>query len=83
MYKGKLFEEGQEVQIVSIKELVRLRIEDDMDIVLLMFQYGGYKAKIARVVPEEEWTCEDMPEYQLDADNQRWTWYHNLLKPIE
>lgn len=83
MYKEKLFEEGQEIQIVSIKELVRLRIEDDTDIVPLMFQYGGYKTKIARVVPQEQWTCEDVPEYELDADNRCWTWYHNLLKPIE
>lgn len=83
MYKGKLFEEGQEVQIVSIKELVRLKNEEDVDIVFLMFQYGGYKAKIARVVPKEEWEHPDIPEYILDVDSGVWIWYNETLKPIE
>lgn len=78
-----MFKEGQEVRIVPIKELVRLKIYDDVDIVIPMFNYGGYKAKITRVIPQEEWICEDMPEYELDADNRCWIWYENLLEPIE
>lgn len=77
------FEEGQEVRIVPIKELVRLKIGDGIDIVPPMFKYGGYKAKITTVIPQEQWTCEDIPEYELDADNRWWIWYENLLEPIE
>ena len=81
MYKGKLFKEGQEVRIVPVEELVRLR--DDVDIVCEMFQYGGYKTKIARVVPEKEWWHPDIPEYELEVDNKFWIWYNEILEPIE
>ena len=83
MYKGKLFEEGQEVRILPIKELLRLKIDNDADIVLSMLKYGGYKAKITMVIPQEQWLCENMPEYELNIDNQSWVWYENLLEPIE
>lgn len=78
-----MFKEGQEVQIVAVEELVRLKNKEDIDIVFLMFQYGGYKTKIARVLPKEEWAHSDIPEYILDVDSGVWIWYDETLKLIE
>lgn len=84
MYKGKLFEEGQKVKILPKEELNAMFFQGVSDIVVTMIQYGGCETTIREVIPQEHWTCEDMPEYYIEADTgDPWVWYHNLLKPIE
>lgn len=83
MYKGKLFEAGQKVKIIPSVELEHLFYFGVSDIVVTMLQYGGRETKIRKVIPQEQWTYEDLPEYYIEADTGAWVWHENLLEPIE
>lgn len=84
MYKGKLFKEGQKVKILPSIILEHMMYCGISDVVVNMIPYGGFETKIREVIPQEQWTCEDMPEYLLEVDkDDPWVWYNNLLEPIE
>lgn len=84
MYKGKLFEEGQKVKILPSIILEHMMYCGISDIVVTMIPYGGFETKIRKVIPQEQWTDKNVPEYFIEADTgDPWVWYHNLLEPID
>lgn len=76
------YEVNDHVRIKSSKELTRLR-ELGHDITDEMIEFGGKIVTILYVVPNYLWITSAIPEYRVDIDEQYWTWYDNLLEPIE
>lgn len=80
------FTVGQRVRILPKEELVELE-RNGADITGEMFEYGGKEATIIEVSNYYRWLFKDLPEYRLNIDKEDeqgpWTWYENLLEPIE
>lgn len=47
-----------------------------------MIEAGGKIVTILYVVPKYLWLTPTMPEYKVEEEPY-WTWYENLLEPIE
>lgn len=78
------FTVGQKVRILPKEQLVELE-HNGADITEEMFEYGGKEATIIEVSNCYRWLFKDLPEYRLDIDKDEgpWTWYENLLEPID
>lgn len=75
------YEVNDQVRIKSSKELIRLR-ELGHDITDEMIEAGGKIVTILYVVPSYLWIKPAIPEYRVEEEPE-WTWYENLLEPIE
>jgi hypothetical protein len=75
------FKVGQKVRIVSKEQLVELE-HNGADIIDEMIEAGGKIVTILYVVPKYLWLTPTMPEYKVEEEPV-WTWYENLLEPIE
>lgn len=76
-----MFKEGDQVRIKSSKELKELR-DKGADVTEEMIECGGKIVIIWYVVPKSLWINPSMPEYKVRG-GLGWTWYENLLTPIE
>lgn len=74
------FKVGQRVRILPKEQLVELE-HNGADIIDEMIEAGGKIVTILYVVPKYLWVTPTMPEYKVDES--LWTWYENLLEPIE
>ena len=74
------FRVGQRVRIISKEQLVELEHNGE-DITDEMIEVGGKIVTILYVVPRYLWLTPTMPEYRVEESE--WTWYENLLEPIE
>lgn len=74
------FTVGQKVRIVPKEQLVELEHNGE-DIIDEMIEAGGKIVTILYVVPKYLWLTPTMPEYKVEESY--WTWYENLLEPIE
>lgn len=75
------YEVNDQVRIKSSKELIRLR-ELGHDITDEMIEAGGKIVTILYVVPSYLWIKPAILEYRVEEEPE-WTWYENLLEPIE
>lgn len=75
------FKEGDQVRIKSSEELMKLR-ELGHDITEDMIECGGKIVIVWYVVPKSLWITPSMPEYKVRG-GMGWTWYENLLEPID
>lgn len=72
---------GDRVRIKESKELKELR-DQGGDITSEMIECGGRIVTISYVVPRYIWLYPSLPEYRIE-EIPEWTWYENLLEPIE
>nr|DAE61993.1 MAG TPA: hypothetical protein [Caudoviricetes sp.] len=72
---------GDQVRIKSAKELKELRYLGH-DITSEMIECGGEIVIVWYIVPKSLWINPLMPEYKVRG-GLGWTWYENLLEPIE
>ena len=72
---------GDQVRIKGSKELKELR-DIGGDITEEMIECGSRIVTISYVVPNYLWLCSTLPEYRVE-EIPEWTWYENLLEPIE
>lgn len=75
------YEVNDQVRIKSSKELIRLR-ELGHDITDEMIEAGSKIVTILYVVPSYLWIKPAIPEYRVEEEPE-WTWYENLLEPID
>lgn len=72
---------GDRVRIKESKELKELR-DRGADITEEMIECGGRIVTIRFVVSKCVWVSPAMPRYRVE-EIPRWTWYENLLEPLE
>lgn len=72
---------GDRVRIKESKELKELR-DTGHDITSEMIECGSRIVTISYVVPQYLWLYSALPEYRVE-EIPEWTWYENLLEPIE
>lgn len=75
------FKVGQRVRIIPKEQLVKLERNGE-DITDEMIECGGKIVTILYVLPRYLWLTPTMPEYRVEEESE-WTWYENLLEPIE
>ena len=72
---------GDRVRIKSVEQLKDLR-NRGADITQEMIEYGGRIVTIRYILPKCIWVSSVMPGYKM-KEIPTWTWYENLLEPLE